>query len=318
MAVTTVEVVQALHPEACTADYNVYRYRADYYKIVRFNSTVPRIGPPVKKRADVFVHEDKLPAAISRARRVCFELALCNEWKWFVTLTISQANYDRKDLKTFYTRFKDWLKYQSKKLGKPIPYLLIPEQHGDGSWHMHGFFTDAIDPFLVSFRQERKSGKKIPYKLIKNKYFNFPAYEKKFGFCSFGQIRDPIACAHYTVKYISKSFSGNAREVGLNLYYPSQGLKRATLAGDVYGACAPLDRLLQRHYEYCSTGFVRYDREPGDDPIIDLLEQYEKQMIPMSIEDVYQRFYPTDLPDQDTCSDEFYQCCIADWNKIGG
>lgn len=316
MALTTLEAVQALRPEECTADYHIYRYRADYYKVVHFNSTAPRVGPIIRKPKDqvAFLHEDKLAAAISRARRVCFEYALCNEWKWFITLTISQANCDRKDLKSFYTRFKDWLKYQSKKLGKPIPYLLIPEQHGDGSWHMHGFFTDVIDPLLVSFRREKKAGRKIPYKLIKADYYNFPAYEKRFGFCSLGKIRDPIACAHYTVKYISKSFSGNAREVGLNLYYPSQGLKRASLAGSVYGPSAPLDAMLQHHYEFCSTGYVRYDREPGDDPILDIIEQQELEMVPMDIEDVYRRFYATDiLPDQDPNSDDFYQICIADW-----
>lgn len=314
MAVTTFEAVQALHPEACTADYNIYRFRSDYFKVVRFNSTVPRGSPPVRKQADGFLHEDKLPAAISRARRVCLELALCNEWKWFATLTIAESNFDRKNLKGYYTRFKEWLKYRSKKLGKPIPYLLVPEQHGDGSWHMHGFFTEAIDPLLVSFRLEHKFRKKIPYKLVKNNYFNLPEYEKRFGFCSFGQIRDPIACAHYTVKYISKSFQGDSRKVGLNLYYPSDHLNRATLAGDVYGPCAPLDLMLQHHYEFCSTGYVRYDREPGDDPVLDLIEEYQADIYPMDIQGVYQRFYAADeIPDQDSCSDNFYQCCIADW-----
>lgn len=303
----------ALSPELCSPDYNVYRFRSDYFKVVRFKSTAPRLGPPVRLQSDGFVHEDKLPAAISRARRVCLELALCNEWKWFSTFTIAQDNFDRKNLENFYKHFREWLKYQAQKLGSPIPYLLVPEQHGDGSWHMHGFFTSVIDPCLVPFKDLWDAGADVPYKLVEKDYYNWPTYQQRFGFCSFGRIRDNIACAHYTTKYISKSFMGDARKVGLNLYYCSHGLNRATLAGDVYGPCSALDGMLQHHYEFCSTGFVRVDRQPGDDPIMDIIEQQRDQMCPFDLEAFYQANYAASvIPDDDPCSDDFYQTCIAD------
>lgn len=303
----------ALQPTLCTADYNIYRYRSDYYKIVRFKSTMPRLAPPVRKSKEGFLHDDKLPAALSRARRVCLELALCNEWKWFSTFTVAADNFDRKNLEDYYKHFKEWLKYQSKKLDHPIPYLLVPEQHGDGSWHIHGFFTAAIDPLLVSFKDQWEIGANIPYKLVEKNYYNMPAYQKRFGFCSFGEIRDNIACAHYTTKYISKSFMGDARKVGLNLYYCSQGLNRASLAGDVYGPCAPLDAMLQHHYEFCSTGFVHFDRQPGDDPILDIIDEQRDCMAPLDLEEFYDRYYVADqIPEDDPCSDDFYQYCIEE------
>lgn len=298
----------ALRPELCGPDYNIYRYRHDYYKVVRFVSTAPRCGPLIRSTGDAFKYEDKLPAALSRARKVCLELALCNEWKWFCTFTIAENNYDRKNLDGFYEKFSEWLKYQRKKLGVKIPYLLVPEQHGDGSWHMHGFMTDAVDQMLVSFKDQYDAGADVPLKLVRNGYFNMPEYQKKFGFCSFGKIRDHIATAHYTTKYISKSFQGDARRVGLQLYYCSQGLNRSSFYGDVYGRNSVLDNMLQHHYQFCSSGFVQLHREPGDDPLLDLIEEQNEKMQPFDFDEFYSRNYSSGvIPDEDPCSDVYYQ-----------
>ena len=270
--------------EAARPDYNLYRYRHDFYKIVRFKSTAPRLGFCCRDKGEKYKNEDKLPQALSRARRVCLELALCNDWTWFATFTIAKDNFDRKNLDKFYERFSEWLKYQKKKSGKKIPYLLVPEQHGDGSWHMHGFFNSDIDEFLVSFSDLKDRGENIPYKLVQKDYFNWPEYQKKFGFCSFGKIRNHDATAFYATKYISKSFQGDARRVGLKLYYCSQGLNRSQYFDSVYGPCSDLDKHLNNHYEFCSTGFLGFDREIGDDPLLDILEAQASCLFPLASE----------------------------------
>lgn len=298
----------ALHPEAVCPDYNIYRYRHDYYKIVRFESTAPRSGPGGRGGGDELKYDAKLAAALSRARKVCLELAICNDWKWFSTFTIAENNYDRKNLDGFYEKFSEWLKYQRKKLGVKIPYLLVPEQHGDGSWHMHGFLTSAVDPLLVSFKDQYEAGADIPYKLVRNGYYNMPEYQKKFGFCSFGEIRDHIATAHYVTKYISKSFMGDAHRVGLKLYYCSQGLNRAQLYDGVYGRNSLLDSMLQRHYQFCSCGFVQLEREPGYDPLLDIIEEQNARMQPLDLDEFYARHYSDCIiPEEDPCSDLYYQ-----------
>ncbi|MBQ7129892.1 MAG: hypothetical protein IJO21_02470 [Oscillospiraceae bacterium] len=271
-------------PELVGPDYNLYQYRHDFYKVVRFRSTAPRMAVISHDKADGFRHDDKLPQALSRARRVCLELALCNEWKWFATFTIASSNYDRKNLDGFYERFSEWLKYQKKKYQLRIPYLLVPEQHGDGSWHMHGFFNSDIDRFLVPLKDLWEAGADIPYKLVRKDYYNWPDYQSKFGFCSFGKIRNHDATAFYATKYISKSFQGDAQRVGLKLYYCSQGLNRAQFLDSVYGPCSALDVCLENHYEFCDTVFLRYDREPGDDPVLDILELQNTRLYKMEPE----------------------------------
>lgn len=279
-------------PELVGPDYNLYAYRPDFYKVVRFKSTAPHGAPLTRKKEDGFKHMDKLPQALSRARRVCLELALCNEWTWFATFTIAKDNFDRKNLDGFYERFSEWLKYQKKKYQLRIPYLLVPEQHGDGSWHMHGFFNSDIDGLLVPFKDLWESGADIPYKLVSKDYYNWPEYQEKFGFCSFGKIRNHDATAFYATKYISKSFMGDARRVGLKLYYCSQGLNRAEFFDSVYGPCPELDGTLVNHYEYCSTGFISFQREPGDDPLLDILEMQKMQLYPMEFDSDPEEEFP--------------------------
>ena len=282
MAAVTASI--CVTPDIVGPDYTIRRYTATRYKITRFKSTAPRSGYFPRSKDEGFRHDDKLPQAISRAKRVCLEIALCNEWKWFATFTIAKNNFDRKNLEGFYQRFKEWLKYQRKKCGKKIPYLLIPEQHGDGSWHMHGFFNSDIDDLLVSFRDldaqgyRGPEGKRLPRKLINKDYYNWPAYLKSFGFCSFGKIRDHTAAAFYAVKYVSKSFQEHTRRVGLQLYYCSENLNRSTPMDSLYGPCSYLDPYLVNHYEWCSTGFYCFEREPGDDPLLDIIEEQSQQM----------------------------------------
>lgn len=276
-------------PELILPDYMIYQYRPDCWKIVRNASTSPR-RTPLRSVMEGHKYEDKLPQALSRARRVCLELALCNEWKWFATFTIAKNNYDRTNLDGFYERFNGWLRKQRMEYSLKIPYLLVPEQHGDGSWHLHGFFNSDIDQFLVSFRQLDQEGyvsdqgNRLPLKLIRGDFYDWPAYRKRFGFCSFGRIRNHDAAAFYAVKYISKSFQGDAKRVGLKLYYCSQGLNRAEPLDGIYGPCPPLDSCLTNHYKHCSTGFLFIPHEVGDHPMLDLIEEYTSCLFPMRIE----------------------------------
>lgn len=244
--------------EAIRADYNIYRYTDEIYKIVRFKSTAPRLLPPVRNAE--CKHDSKLEASLSRARRVVMELALCNDWKYFCTFTIASGNFDRKDLAAWHDKFSQWLRDQRKKYIKQgfdfdISYVLVPELHEDGSWHMHGLFSD-ISPVLISFRKLWERGVKIPWKLVAGGYLNWQDYQKKFGFCSFGEIKNKVAAGFYVSKYISKQLQNDTMGVGLHLYYPSRGLNRSTLHGDVYGNCQYLDKFLTNHYEFCSTGMT--------------------------------------------------------------
>ena len=241
-------------PDLVKADYNIYRYTDEIYKVIRFKSTAPVFLSGEKKQRKG--NEFKLDPAISRARRTVLELGLCNDWKYFATFTIAEDKHNRKDLLSFHARFLQWLRDMRKKYPDvDIRFVLVPEQHKDGAWHMHGLFSD-ITPLLISFRELSDLGENVPWDLVKNGYYNWLDYQKKFGFCSFDVIRNKVAAGFYITKYIYKSISESAVNVGLHLYYASRGLARATMHGDIYGHCGYLDKFLVNHYDFCSTGMT--------------------------------------------------------------
>lgn len=238
-------------PELIRPDYTIYDYRNGIYKVVRFKSTAPRLLPASAKRKKG--NDKKLDSAISRARRVVLELALCNRWDWFCTFTIAQDKFDRSNLIKWRDSFTQWLRDQRKK-GVEVAYVLVPERHKDGSWHAHGLFRGNIP--LVSFAGLRASGAKVPDKLVAGGFYNWVDYQKKFGFCSFGAIKDPVATGFYVTKYLTKDMSDHVSQVGLHLYYCSKGLERSNHHGDIYGHCAYLDGFLEHHHEFCDTGMT--------------------------------------------------------------
>ncbi|WP_293280498.1 hypothetical protein, partial [Oscillibacter sp.] len=58
-------------------------------------------------------------------------------------------------------------------------------------------------------------------------YMNWPDYQQKFGFCSLGPVKHPVATSFYITKYVSKELSLRGKDVGKHLYFHSRPLKKA-------------------------------------------------------------------------------------------
>jgi len=152
---------------------------------------------------------------------------MCNDWDFFVTLTVDSAKCNRKDLDEYHSKLSKWLNNYNKKHFTNIKYLLIPEQHKNGAWHMHGLIMglpkDHVKPFLLTDR--------IPHKMknmIKGgrTLFNWRAYAKKFGFVSMEPIRCKESTAKYITKYITKQASTTRIRPNDHMYYNNSGHAR--------------------------------------------------------------------------------------------
>ena len=158
------------------------------------------------------VNDEKLMNNISRAKSTVLELALCNEWEHFITLTIDASKYDRYDLSAYYKDLGQFIRNQRRKYKTDIKYLLIPEQHKDGAWHMHGFMHGLTSDMLT----ENAHG-----------YMDWQDYSKKFGYCSIDKIKHKEKASSYITKYISKDFDKGIKKLNAKMYYSSRGLKKA-------------------------------------------------------------------------------------------
>lgn len=167
---------------------------------------------------------------ISRAKNRVFELALCNPWNIFLTFTLDPKKYNHNDLGKFRKDLSQFVRDYNKKYGLAIKYLLIPEEHKKGGWHMHGFLMGLPNEHLRLFTLSEKLPKYIREKLKSGQaVYEWEPYRKKFGFCDLEVVKDQFAVSAYVTKYITKDLDRTVRESGAHLYYCSQGLSRSVV-----------------------------------------------------------------------------------------
>lgn len=192
--------------------------------------------------------EGRLSQSISRTKSRIFELAGCNPWQWFFTGTLNPELHDSANLEGFRKRLSQYIRDCRKKYGTPCSFLLIPEQHKSGAWHVHGLLGGFPDNAFRPFSLEEKLPQKIRKKLLKGEDIrDWSGYSERFGFTTVSPIRSHERCTSYITKYVTKDCVKTAISNGGHMFYASQGLKGKTLAFE--GKQLPLD-LYGVHFGY--------------------------------------------------------------------
>lgn len=125
-----------------------------------------------------------------RARSKVRRLALANEFRWFVTLTLSPEKIDRYDGDEIVRRLGRWCDNMVRRHG--LRYILVPERHKDGAFHFHGFFSDAVR--VTDSGHTDDHGRKI---------YNLPQWT--LGFTAAMELYGEYSAAvAYVCKYIGK------------------------------------------------------------------------------------------------------------------
>lgn len=232
--------------------WNLYHY-GDIIKVVYIKSAPPAKHPPREGFFDEAPREkpkfekaskpedERFKNSISRSKARIFELAMCNEFSHFCTFTQDEKKRDRFDLKDFRKDLAQLVRNINRNRAEDtkIKYLMIPEQHKDGAWHIHGLFMGLGDkdlrPFELSetlpyaIRKQLKKGKKV---------YDWTRYSKKFGYFTCTEIKSHTATAKYITKYISKDLQQTVRASGEHLFFASQGLKgRETVIKNCFDLC---------------------------------------------------------------------------------
>ena len=182
----------------------------------------PKIKPTPRSEGERFSN------SVSRSKARVFELAMCNEFTHFCTFTQDKKKRDRFDLAEFRKDFAMLGRNlnRARSEGEKIKYLLIPEQHKKGAWHMHGLLMGLTAEDLREFTLAERLPKRIREQLEKGvRVFDWTRYRKAFGYFTCTEIESGIGCAKYITKYISKDLQKTVREAGEHLFFASQGLK---------------------------------------------------------------------------------------------
>lgn len=157
-------------------------------------------------------YDKKLNNNLARAKTTIQNYALSNDFKYFFTLTFN-TSYDRFNLDVLKSNFRYIL---SKKIKCGCKYLIVPEQHKNGAWHFHGFFTNEISGYITQ-----------------NDYgFEHIPELDKLGFHNIQEIRSIEKCSNYVTKYISKNLGSGIKKFK-HCYFASTGLQKPLLMKDI-------------------------------------------------------------------------------------
>lgn len=102
-------------------------------------------APPAagrKERDTAGAQAEDVERSLRRARAKVRRLALANNFRWFVTLTLDPGKVDSHDGAAVVRKLNAWLSNQVQRAG--LKYLLVPERHKKGGIHFHGFFSDSV------------------------------------------------------------------------------------------------------------------------------------------------------------------------------
>ena len=168
-------------------------------------------GGEAAQPVDEVKQAENVKRAVRRAKQNLRDLALCNDMRYFVTLTLDQAVVDRYDMKEITRRLNAWCSNQVQRCG--LAYVLVPERHKDGAVHFHGFVNDAVEvvdsgtlsvPWDKKPRRPRDDQERGEWLAKGGKVvYNLPAWP--LGFTTAIELYgDPVAAVNYCCKYVGK------------------------------------------------------------------------------------------------------------------
>ena len=190
--------------------YFVYTYNNNNIRIVKSKYCRESGFEELKKEGLYDYNSEEVQrCSLSRTKRNIREIALCNDFEYFTTLTIDSNMADRYTLDIVQDRLKKILK-KIKRKNKDFRYIFITEKHKDGAFHFHGLIGGlSSDNFIIN----------------DNGYLSCPYFSNYLGFNSFSKIKDYTKCCNYITKYITKECIKNSHN---QIYISSKGLKKAT------------------------------------------------------------------------------------------
>lgn len=160
--------------------------------------------------------ERALEVSRARARAAVRDIALCNQFDYFITWTLDGSLINRYDADEVKRRVLTFLKNKVHRNG--FAYVIVPEFHKDGAIHFHGLCK------LGTMRLERAVNARTGQPMSTEKgqpIFNMPDWTLGYSTCI------PIDGNYErTCNYMVKYFTKDSRKIFGKWYLSSRNLVR--------------------------------------------------------------------------------------------
>lgn len=176
-----------------------------------------------------------------RAVQALYDIVACNEWEYFLTLTLSPDEIDRADIAALTERARVWFGNRVQRHG--LRYVCVPEWHANHEGiHLHALAAGGNLQLVYS--GHKRKGRRV---------YNLP--EWRLGFSTAQRCYDNgAALAHYLTKYLTK---GGGEKIAGKRYWHGGELVRSP---PTYYATLDLSQLPEgREYDIPAASMrVRY------------------------------------------------------------
>ena len=188
------------------------QYNETYWSLINLNENIYRLG---KKKNNIDMvpgflvsEEEKNRISLSRTKRRIKEICLCNDFEYFVTMTVSSKikEYNRFDLENCVDNCKKFM-HKLKRKSNVFKFIFIIEEHKEGGYHFHGMMKGL--PINDIYKN-------------KNGYLSSHTLDG-LGFNSFDKIEDYNKFCNYITKYITKKCLKTENN---QIYFCSRGLNK--------------------------------------------------------------------------------------------
>lgn len=160
----------------------------------------------------------KIVYNIAKTRDKIFDIAISNDWNYFITLTYSSDKCDRYSFIECSKKVRQYMNNFRKEHLNDCPnfkYLIIPEKHKDGAYHFHGLiYLEDSGTLVLAEHQPKKC--------------NYPVYNWgrwKYGFSTVTKIDNIDATRKYILKYVGKNIEEDYVKGQKRFFYSQNCLK---------------------------------------------------------------------------------------------
>lgn len=176
-----------------------------------FTEKIQRVYTVEEANAQERKKLDNMARSFRRTRSALYMYARQCNWEYFITLTYSPDKIEnRYDFSLCMKKVRKWIDNCKMRKAKDLLYLLVPEQHKDGAWHIHGLLCNTTG---LTFTD---SGKRYDGKIVYN------LDDWKLGFSTATKVTDTYKVSNYITKYITKDLC--AITPGKQRYFVSKSI----------------------------------------------------------------------------------------------